>query len=355
MMSADLSTAEFLREAWYPTFWSFELRRGELVPRTVLDTALVFLRDEHGSVSALSDACPHRGAPLHLGRAMPGGGVRCGYHGLVFDAQGRCVDNPHGDRRVPASMTVRRYPVVERGSLVWTWMGEGPADTAGIPDLSLMEEGQDDGLTRARDSMRMDAHYLLLADNLLDLSHANYLHEGLLGFPEHSDARIEVEQQGDTVVCRRRMQAVAVPRMHDLLFKRDGRPVDMWNEITWAPAGCLTLTHGLAVPGTEPRDGMCFTAVHLLTPETADTTHYLFGLVRRASADEHEVAAEVAEMRRHAFEQQDQVMLVQQHRNLRRLPDFRPTMLGLDAASVRMRRVMAQRIAAQAPQTRRSA
>lgn len=353
-MTAGLSQDDFLREAWYPTFWSFELRPGEPVPRTVLGTPLVFLRGEGGAVTALFDACPHRGAPLHLGRVMPGGGLRCGYHGLVFDADGRCVDNPHGDRRVPASMSVRRYPVVERGSLVWTWMGDGPADTTRIPDFSLMDDA-DDGLARARDSMCMAANYLLLADNLLDLSHANYLHEGLLGFPEHSDAVVEVAQQGDTVVCRRRMQAVPVARMHDLLFKRDGRPVDMWNEITWAPAGCLTLTHGLAVPGSAPRDEMAFTAVHLLTPETADTTHYLFGLARRVSPDEHQVAAEVAEMRRHAFEQQDHVMLVQQHRNLRRLPDFRPTMLGLDAASVRMRRVVAQRIAAQGPAARRTA
>src|SRR5260221_13396041 len=125
---------EFLRNAWYVALWSEALKPGELTARTILDERLVFFRRADGSAAALTDRCPHRFAPLHLGHLLPGDRIRCGYHGLEFDSFGACVRNPHGAGKIPATAQVRTFPVVEKHTAVWVWMGESPADLSTIPD-----------------------------------------------------------------------------------------------------------------------------------------------------------------------------------------------------------------------------
>src|SRR5919205_1997760 len=75
--------------AWYAAAWDHEIRR-ELTPRTVCDVDLVLYRTGDGRAVALEDACWHRLVPLSLGR-LHGDQVVCGYHGLIFDAGGRCT------------------------------------------------------------------------------------------------------------------------------------------------------------------------------------------------------------------------------------------------------------------------
>lgn len=332
----------FVRNIWYPVFWGEEIAPGQLVSRRILNEPLVFFRSREGRVAALADVCPHRQAPLRLGHIVGEGHVQCGYHGLEFDADGRCVLNPHG--QIPAKMRVSTYPVAERHSVVWVWMGDAEPDLSAIPDFGFMGNA-DDGLARGRSYLTMRANYLLLADNLLDLSHANYLHDGILGLPEHSNAKIIVEQEGDVVVCRRRMEDVPVPAMQDLMFKADGRPVDMWNEVRWHPPSCLSIVHGFSRPGGE--DAFEFTAVHLLAPETETSTHYLNGIVRTPAADDQRISQKIAEMREFAFAEQDRVMLEAQQANQSEMPQAVAdgALLSIDAAAVRMRRIV-QRLAA---------
>ena len=74
--------------------WSEALKTGELAARTLLDEPLVFFRDATGQAVAMDDMCPHRLAPLRLGKLLPDGRIQCGYHGLEFDSAGECVKNP---------------------------------------------------------------------------------------------------------------------------------------------------------------------------------------------------------------------------------------------------------------------
>ena len=107
----------YLRNAWTVAAWATELPAGELLARTLLDEPLVFYRDASGTPRALADRCPHRFAPLSMGRVCDGGAsVQCPYHGLRFDGSGACVHNPHGDGRIP-------HPRVD--STFTVQMGEG--------------------------------------------------------------------------------------------------------------------------------------------------------------------------------------------------------------------------------------
>src|SRR5437868_583263 len=103
----------FLKNAWYMAGWAHEFTKAALLPRTVLGEPVVFFRKSDGAIAALADTCPHRLAPLHLG-AVNKDRVRCGYHGLEFDASGACVHNPHGNGAIPAAARVAAFPVHEQ-------------------------------------------------------------------------------------------------------------------------------------------------------------------------------------------------------------------------------------------------
>jgi phenylpropionate dioxygenase-like ring-hydroxylating dioxygenase large terminal subunit len=98
---------------------------------------VVLFRDGSGKAAALADRCCHRAAPLHLGSIVEAG-IQCGYHGLVFNATGRCVTIP-GQKQIPQDAQVGSYPTAEKDQLVWLWMGDPAlADPTRIVDFPYL-------------------------------------------------------------------------------------------------------------------------------------------------------------------------------------------------------------------------
>ena len=112
---------------------------------------------------------------------------QCGYHGLVFDGTGACVEIPEEEPN-PA-FRVRAYPVVERQHCIWVWMGEaGLADESLIVDFPYTETDDHEFFYGRYD---VSANYMFMIDNLMDLTHLGYVHKTTIGgFPESP-------QQGD--------------------------------------------------------------------------------------------------------------------------------------------------------------
>src|SRR5438132_9283703 len=81
-------------------------------------------RDTGGKVALITEACPHRGTSLFLGRNEEYG-LRCVYHGWKFDVEGNCVDMPSEptDSNFKQKIRAKCYPALERGGLIWTYMG----------------------------------------------------------------------------------------------------------------------------------------------------------------------------------------------------------------------------------------
>ena len=120
----------FARNQWYVIAYSAEIGE-ELMARTVCGEPIVLYRTSDGRVTGLADRCVHRRYPLsHSNRV--GDQIVCGYHGFTYDAQGTCVAVP-GQTRIPRTARVPAYPIVEQDSLIWVWIGDGPADPAAIP------------------------------------------------------------------------------------------------------------------------------------------------------------------------------------------------------------------------------
>jgi vanillate O-demethylase monooxygenase subunit len=106
----------FPLNAWYAAAWSHEIKQ-ELTARTICEKDVVLCRRSDGGFTALEDACWHRLLPLSLGH-LKNDEVVCGYHGLVFNAGGRCTYMP-AQKTINPSACVRAYPTLERHRLVW--------------------------------------------------------------------------------------------------------------------------------------------------------------------------------------------------------------------------------------------
>ena len=130
--------AMFLRNYWYVAAWSEEVGRKPL-QRWLLNEPLAMWRRRDGTPAALADRCPHRGAPLSNGRIV-GDDIECGYHGLSFCGDGGCTAVP-GAGTLPAGLSTRAYPVVERWGRIFIWMGDPAlADEAKIPDYHWKDD-----------------------------------------------------------------------------------------------------------------------------------------------------------------------------------------------------------------------
>ena len=117
-MAADKDTmSKYLRDAWYLAGWSGDFDDVGLNPVMLLGEPIVLYRREDGGWVGLADVCCHRLVPLSLGR-REGDALRCMYHGLKFDASGKCIEIP-GQEMIPPKLGVRSYPIVERDHLVW--------------------------------------------------------------------------------------------------------------------------------------------------------------------------------------------------------------------------------------------
>jgi phenylpropionate dioxygenase-like ring-hydroxylating dioxygenase large terminal subunit len=341
----EMISGKYLRNAWYVAAWSDGVPEGSLVARTVMQKPIVLYRMANGEVAAIEDRCAHRFAPLSMGKIVGGDRIQCPYHGLVFDATGACVHNPHGNKNIPSRARVKSYPAVEKHKAVWIWMGAAPADEGKIPDFSVLDNVPELHTTK-RDSIVIKANYQLIIDNLLDLSHTSYLHEGILGNADTVESEIAVEQDGDDVVVSRHATNSAPPGMFAPFWPDHPPRVDKFTKMRWMAPSTLRLLTGICRMGAEPESGTGYHAIHLLTPENERSTHYFFTAVRWGVKTTEEklnrdLQTKIAEMRRFAFEEQDAPVIEAQQRIIETAErPLDPVILAVDVGCVRYKRVL---------------
>lgn len=339
-----------LRNTWYVAGWADEVVCGKPLGRTLLGDPILLFRATDASVVALGDICPHRFAPLHMGKQI-GNLIQCGYHGLEFDQTGRCVRNPHG-KVAPPRAAVRRYPLVERYGLLWIWMGdEERADATLIPaELAFLT---DHNLAHTRLYLHAKANYLLMVDNLMDVSHALYLHSGSL---THEQMRQHYEPEAKIVdgitTLTIRQEGVAPPPLWKAVFPEGTAKLDK-HETSWGYMPSIVV-HEMAYSkaGLPPHSegGASARGAHMYTPETDGSTHYFYCLSRDYQRDSAEVQARLQTELYRIFSTEDIPMIEAQQRFIgdRDLLSMKPALLPSDKASVLMRRHLANLIAEEA-------
>jgi len=328
----------FLKNSWYVAAWPRELDDGRVLSRRILDRPVLLYRTQAGDPVAMLDRCPHRLVPLSSGERI-GDEIRCGYHGMRFAADGRCVHIP-GQDRIPSNAVASTYPVIQRQGMVWIWMGEPAlADVELVPDIpwpALPHWTASSGYTHVA------ADYRLITDNLLDLSHENYIHQGTIGNVEEetiADYPLRVSVDGLRVFAHRDMQDIVPPPFFRLMTGSDAR-IDRWQTAIWT-APSINMTDVGARPTHETREHTLVSRVlHLLTPETEKSTHYFWSHNRNFRQDDEELTTRIVEAHRRTFDE-DKAMLELQQRELDDSGLSVPQMaLRVDDAPLRARRIL---------------
>ena len=327
----------FIRNCWYVAGWSSEVVGDGFLARTVIDVPLVLWRKASGEVVAFEDLCCHRGAPLSRGR-REGDCVRCMYHGLKFDAHGRCIEIP-GQDHIPASMQVRTFPVVERSKWLWVWMGEpDAADASLIVDTHWL----DDPAWRSLEGYTHYAtNYLPIADNLLDLAHLPYVHASTLGGSEDYAANPPVVERTARGIRVTRWAMNTSPPAFIQKVRPFAGQVDRWNIYDFTVPGIFVMDSGMGDAGSGVRDGdrrgaAMFHSCQALTPETAHSTHYFFAQPHDFAIDDPAVTRSIHQSIVDAFEE-DRAMITLQVRSLAARPDFRMRGIRGDEALTKFR------------------
>ncbi|MBX5468028.1 MAG: Rieske 2Fe-2S domain-containing protein [Firmicutes bacterium] len=170
---------QMMREYWIPALLSQELPHPDCDPVRVLllGEKLIAFRDTAGRVGLIQNHCPHRGASLFYGR-NEAGGLRCVYHGWKFDIHGRCLEMPNEppESDFKHKLRARTYPCVERGGVVWTYMGTR-ATPPPLPNLAANQLPEPEIEVAA---IQHECNWLQALEGDVDTSHASFLHFGSL-------------------------------------------------------------------------------------------------------------------------------------------------------------------------------
>ena len=172
-------TGDLFRRYWIPFLLSEEVaeKDGPPVRVTLLSEKLVAFRDSNGDIGLIEEFCAHRRVSLWFGRNEDGG-IRCPYHGWKFDVTGKCLEIPSEpeDSTFREEVGLTAYPCVERGGIVWAYMG--PPEHRPEPpafEWATVPEGQ-----RYHTKRLEECNYLQALEGGIDSSHVGWLHRGEL-------------------------------------------------------------------------------------------------------------------------------------------------------------------------------
>ncbi|MEO6163616.1 MAG: Rieske 2Fe-2S domain-containing protein [Candidatus Binatia bacterium] len=167
-------TGEWFRRYWLVVGTVHELHD---IPQAVkvLGEELVLFRDSNGQLGLLGEQCPHRGTSLEYGE-IEDGGLRCPYHGWLFDVHGRCLEMPAEpkDSKFCAKVQQLSYPVRELGGLIFAYMGSEQANPPLLPQYApLLERG---GQRQVEPVRQADYNWFNFFENSADPAHVCVLH-----------------------------------------------------------------------------------------------------------------------------------------------------------------------------------
>jgi phenylpropionate dioxygenase-like ring-hydroxylating dioxygenase large terminal subunit len=341
------SQPSFPLNAWYAAAYDVEVV-NKLLARTICNQKVVMFRKTDGTVAVLEDACWHRLMPLSMGH-LQGDELTCGYHGLVYNAQGRCVHMPSQETLNP-SACVRSFPVVERHRFVWIWPGDpAKADPALVPDMHWNDDAQWAGDGKL---ITVKCDYRLVIDNLMDLTHETFVHGSSIGQRAVAEAPFVATHGDRTATVTRWMENIDAPPFwagqinHARNYK--GK-VDRWQIIKFEAPATVNIDVGVAEAGSgaPPKDGrpgdrskgVNGFVLNTVTPETDGSCHYFWAFARNYCLSEQRLTHQLREGVAGIF-REDELVLEAQQIAIEEHPDHQFYNLNIDAGSMWARRLI---------------
>ena len=336
----------FLQNQWYAAATAHELG-VKPAGRRICNESIAMFRRRDGSVAAVADRCPHRKVPLSIGNVI-GDEIQCAYHGFQFNGLGTCTLIPSQKEVPPRVFDVRSYPTIERYALIFVWMGDpSRADPALLPDF---HENDSPGWQASHGYLRVAAHYQLLIDNLLDLTHLPFVHKTTLAGPGIVENPMRVEVVGDTVRARRDMLNVDPAPIHRVL-RHFPEKIDRYQDFEFHLPVYIHLNLGANPAGSEEdRSVPHHVVINSLTPETEKSTHYFWSIAQCVNPDPAAMRT-LYEMNKMAFDEDTSIIEAQQAA-IDADPDGLPLgSVAGDHAGVLARRIVARKLAEEAAGT----
>ena len=177
VLGRDIRKTGIAPDFWYPVAHSQRVKSGKPFAAAFAGQPIVLVRGKAGRVFALEDRCAHRQVPLHVGEVVEDG-LKCGYHGWTYNAEGHCTSVPYLDQCASRPNHVRAYPCREAYGLVFVFPGAPEkADITPFPEVPSANNPA--YKTRYLDR-RVDCHYTFMHENLMDMNH-QFLHRRLMG------------------------------------------------------------------------------------------------------------------------------------------------------------------------------
>lgn len=297
-----------IRNAWYVAAWSSEID-DELRHFLILNESILLYRTSEGRVTALEDRCPHRLLPLSKGKRI-GDAVQCGYHGLTFGPDGKCIRVP-GQDKIPPSAYVEAYPTVERHGIVWIWMGDkhnaNPDDIFDLPQFTDPKWHAHHG-----DALHLRSNYLNVAENLVDPAHVSFVHPTTLGNAASENVPVHVSTEGETITAWRWIRD-AEPIGFFKGFGNFTGNVDRWHYYHLYTPSIAVIDFGSAPTedniAEDDRDSANrILAVHLLTPVTETQTIDRWMHLRNTAVESEEASEKMDAMFRIAFAEDKEIL-----------------------------------------------
>ena len=349
------SLAEYPLNCWYAAAYDVELGRS-LLARQIAGRRLVLYRRRGGEPVALENACWHRLMPLSEGR-LEDDNVACGYHGLVFDPEGRCVFMP-SQQTINPSARVTSYPIVERHRFVWVWPGDPAlADPELVPDLHWNDDPAWAGDGRL---IHLNAGYKLIVDNLMDLTHETFVHGASIGQRSITEVPFEVTHGEDFATVTRWMIDVEPPPFWRMQLEwKSGAPapnVDRWQIIHFQPPSTIAIDVGVAPTGTgapegDRSQGVNGSVLNTMTPESDRSSHYFWAFARNYRLGDQRITTMLREGVSGVFGE-DEAVLAAQQASIDANPGKRFYNLNIDGGAMWARRLIDMMLAAESADER---
>jgi phthalate 4,5-dioxygenase oxygenase subunit len=164
---------ELFRCLWLPALLSSQLPDPKAPPvrLKLLGEELIAFRDGSGAAGIVQARCAHRSAPLFFGKVEEKG-IRCSYHGWLYDRSGQCIDMPsEANSNVCRNMKLKAYQVAEKADVIWIYMGEGmPPELPKFPWVDLPQK------QRMATVWLQETNWFQGAEGEIDSSHVSTLH-----------------------------------------------------------------------------------------------------------------------------------------------------------------------------------
>lgn len=287
---------QVLRNAWYMIGWTHEVDRGRPLERVVAEERIVVTMGDDGQLTAWS----------HAGSGRP-------------------------------------IAVVPRSRIIWIWFGAAEsADPSSIADFGFFDTVKETAFFCGY--LPTAANYELLTDNILDLSHADFLHPDTLGGGSTTRNPPRLEREGQYInLTWDAPNDTALP-IFDRLLPTPGQPAHVRLDVRWSPPASMCLVAQVS-PAEEPLEKWFRSdTAHIMTPETEFTSHYFYGIARTYLEDDRNFTEMQAAALGRAFAEEDKPIIEAQQREMGQsdLMGLNPVLLPTDVGGVQARRALAE-------------